>query len=413
MSVLLAHPTGNTFVREALSGLGEAGCLHSFWTAFAWPEGSMLEGLVPAGLRAELRRRAFGDVPKNLIHSRPAREILRLAGPRLGLGRLAAHERGWASVDAVFRDLSAAAGRAVLRDPAPPAAVYAYEDGALELFEAARARGLRTVYDLPIGYHAAAQRLYHEEAELFPEFAGMLDGLRDSPAKLERKTREAGLADVIVACSDFVAGTLRESGFEASRIRVVPFGAPTGIQPRTWEAGDLRRPLRLLFCGSVGQRKGFGHLLRAVRQLGRRDVELVAMGRVVGDGAPLAPYRDLFRLEGSRPHAAVLELMRSCDVLVLPSLFEGLALVQLEALACGLPLLITPNTGGAHLVREGVEGFVVPIRSAEALARRIEWLADHRDALPEMSRAAARRAQEYPWSGYRAGVLAACLEGRP
>src|ERR1051325_4035986 len=132
----------------------------------------------------------------------------------------------------------------------------------------------------------------------------------------------------------------------------------------------------------------------------RSDVELVVMGSPV---APLEFYRKefpTFIYEPPRPHAQVLELMQSCDVLVLPSIVEGRALVQQEAMACGLPLVVTANAGGEDLVEEGRTGFLVPIRAPEQIAEKIAWLADHRDALPAMREAAQRKAASYTWEKY-------------
>jgi glycosyltransferase involved in cell wall biosynthesis len=101
----------------------------------------------------------------------------------------------------------------------------------------------------------------------------------------------------------------------------------------------------------------------------------------------------------------VLELMRSCDVFVLPSIVEGRALVMQEAMSQGLPLIITPNTGGSDLIDEGRTGFLVPIRSPEAIATKLDWLADHREALPEMSLAARSRSQLYSWEHYAQTIV--------
>jgi glycosyltransferase involved in cell wall biosynthesis len=142
-----------------------------------------------------------------------------------------------------------------------------------------------------------------------------------------------------------------------------------------------------------------------MRLLDRSDVELVVLGALT---APMAFYRSQypgFVYAGTRPHAEVLEVMRSCDVLALPALVEGRALVQQEALASGLPLIATPNAGGDDLIDEGRTGFLVPIRSPETLAARIAWLADHRDALPEMRRHALRKAAETGWQHYEQRVL--------
>jgi glycosyltransferase involved in cell wall biosynthesis len=106
----------------------------------------------------------------------------------------------------------------------------------------------------------------------------------------------------------------------------------------------------------------------------------------------------------------VLALMRTCDVLVLPSVVEGRALVQQEALASGLPLLVTPNAGGDDLVDEGQTGFLVPIRDPEALADRIAWFADHRADLPAMRRLARKKAADTSWIQYEAHVREAVTQ---
>jgi glycosyltransferase involved in cell wall biosynthesis len=94
-------------------------------------------------------------------------------------------------------------------------------------------------------------------------------------------------------------------------------------------------------------------------------------------------------------------------VFVLPSIVEGRALVQQEAMACGLPLIATRNAGGDDLIREGETGFLVPIRSPEALAEKISWCDAHRERISGMGIAAQKRAAEYTWRGYGETVLAA------
>jgi glycosyltransferase involved in cell wall biosynthesis len=101
----------------------------------------------------------------------------------------------------------------------------------------------------------------------------------------------------------------------------------------------------------------------------------------------------------------VLALMRSCDVFCLPSIVEGRALVMQEAMSQGLPVVITPNTGGADLVIEGQTGFLVPIRSPEAIADRLAWLNQHRPELVAMKARAARHAAEYSWQRYGEAIV--------
>ena len=405
--VAVTHPTGNANVRAVLEALDARGLLALFLTTLAATGTEWYFGLLPARLKEEALRRSY-PVAREKIRARPFHETLRLVSVKLGaLGGPFPH---WASIDHVCRDLDASAAKYLAQNARNPngeriSAVYCYEDAALDTFRRARTLGVRCIYDLPIGYYRAARRVHDEERALMPEFADAftLDRSPDSAEKLERKENEAGLADVIVACSDFVKTTLIDSGFAPGKIRVVQFGRPEGAG-KDWKPEDLRRPLRLLFAGLVIQRKGIGYLLHAIERLGRGDVELVVMGRLPARAKSLLRYRHLFRYEPPRPHNEVLELMKSCDLLVLPSLFEGQALVVLEAMKCGLPVIITPNTGAANLVEEGREGFVVPIRSVDALVEAIGWCADHRDAIEVMGTAARKRAERVTWGDYRTQV---------
>jgi glycosyltransferase involved in cell wall biosynthesis len=125
---------------------------------------------------------------------------------------------------------------------------------------------------------------------------------------------------------------------------------------------------------------------------------------------PLAWYREQFPhfiYEPPRPHRDVLRLMRTCDVLVLPSIVEGRALVQQEAMACGLPLIVTKNAGGDDLIVDGETGFLVPVRSPEAIADKINWFAENRARLPGMAIAAQGRASELTWRGYGEMIVSA------
>jgi glycosyltransferase involved in cell wall biosynthesis len=96
-----------------------------------------------------------------------------------------------------------------------------------------------------------------------------------------------------------------------------------------------------------------------------------------------------------------MDRMQQADVLVLPSLAEGCALVVLEALACGLPVIVTPNTGSLEFVGDGEEGFVVPICRADAIADRLITLDRDRELLTHMSHNAQLTAERQSWEFYR------------
>lgn len=366
--ILVSHPTVNAFVRALAEALDTAGRLAAFHTTLA------------------IGRRGVA-VDRSRVRQHPWPEVARLAAQRLGI-------RWPGAVDVVYRSLDAAVARG-LRDART---VYCYEDGALATFRAAREREILRCYELPIAYWKTTQRLLREEAERLPEWAPTLGAPADSPGKLARKSEELALADIVICPSRFVQASLPPG----TRGIVAEFGSPLPAPVAVRRKG----PLRLLFAGAMTQRKGLADVFAAMRALRRDDVQLVVMG------APLASmefYRreyPHFLHEPPRAHTQVLALMDTCDVLVLPSIVEGRALVQQEALSRGLPLIVTANAGGEDLIEPGRTGWLVPIRDPGALAERIAWLADHRDALPAMRFAACEMAARRTWADYTRKILA-------
>lgn len=407
----IVHPTGNTFVRALLQAVESAGCDYQYSTTLAF-EKRRLSKLIPAQLRRQMERRSY-EIPGSRLNVHPWREICRLGCSGLGWNSLSKHETGWASVDAIYQDLDHKVSRKILSGARSgptgnPSWVYAYEDGALRSFQAAEAVGMRRAYELPIAYWETSRKLLEMEAQRWPEWAGTLVGTVDSQQKLERKTRELELAELVVVPSQFVRRTLPDWLRPEQRVVVAEFGSPVN-EESTSEAGTALRAkrsekLRVLFAGSLSQRKGLADLFQAMRLLKRNDVELVLMGSLVESREFYLGQNVAFIHEETRPHHQVLELMRSCDIMVLPSIVEGRALVQQEALACGLPIVITPNTGGEDLVKEGETGFVVPIRAPQAIAEKISWFADHRGALESMRPSCIEAAKACTWERY-AGII--------
>lgn len=400
--IVLAHPSGNQFFRHLAESLRDAGRLTEICTCIDWRGEGWAARRLPAGIAAELNRRSFSRGLGVPVTTHPWREMARLGAGRLGLRGLVRHETGYLSVDAVYRDFDRWVAHH-LRRAQGAGIVYAYEDAAEATFTTAARLGWTRVYDLPIAHWETSRRLLDEEAQRWPEWEPTLGGTRDSPEKNARKSRELSLANLVVCPSRFVAESLPTAGSESRSVVIAPFGSPPveAPPPQAPRSG----PLRVLFAGSMTQRKGLADLFAAVKLLRRSDVELVVLGSPVAD---LAFYRRVgprFTYEVTRPHAAVLALMRTCDVLCLPSIVEGRALVVQEAMSVGLPVIVTSQTGTDDVARAG--GFVVPIRAPEAIAERIAWLADNRSALPALGATAQVVAAGHSWAGYGAAIVGA------
>lgn len=407
--ILLSHPTGNQNVRHAALAFARAGMLAEFWTCIQWDESGLLDRLLPAGIRRELRRRSFPQELQEFIRTSPWRELARQLAGRLGGAGLSGKGTGAFSVDAVYRALDRRVARrlASCRDVT---AVYGYDDGALETFRAAKAAGVATIYEHPIIHWRMVRRIQEEEAVLHPAWIPTLGALRDSAEKFDRKDEELALADQIVVASTFSADSLSLAPRLKAKIHVVPYGAPPAT--KSSNADPVGGRLRVLFVGGLSQAKGLGYLLKAAERLGHH-IELTLAGKRLSAAIPEQAALDRHRWIPWLPHDELLAEMSRQDVLVLPSLHEGFGLVILEAMSQGLTVITTAHTGGPDVIQDGREGFIVPIRSVDAIVEKLELLAGDRAMLTGMKEAAQKKAALLTWEGYRSRlveVVRGCLK---
>jgi alpha-maltose-1-phosphate synthase len=247
-----------------------------------------------------------------------------------------------------------------------------------------------------VGHWRTLAELMREEAELAPDFADSLP--LDLPESfLAQCTDEALMADAIIAGSDYVKDTMVRHGVEPSRVAVIPYGADLERFKPAARVNGAR--FRVLFVGQLSQRKGIKYLLEAVKGLNIRELELALVGGVMGSGAGLIAYDDYFRHIQNVSYDRVHVYFRNADIFVYPSLHEGSALAIYEALASGLPVITTPNSGS--MISDGVEGFIVPIRDVQALKEKILLLYENRGLREQMSRNARLLAEQFAWTAYR------------
>ena len=404
-NIILGHPFGNANVRQALLALSDKGLLSSFVTTLCAERVPFLSRL-PKSMREEIQRRSFSVVPQSKIISHPEKELLRLLGARAGRA-VPALKKIAPSVDDVWRSLDIHLEAESRRSGVELSAVYAYEDGAFTTFSSCPS--IRKIYELPIGYWRIMHSLLREERILKPEWSSTLVGLSDSPEKLVRKDTELELSDQIIVPSDFVKSTLPP--LWAKKADVVGYGCPSLALTNT-KAVPEKRPLKVLFCGSLSQRKGISYLFEAIERLGTH-ASLTVVGSVVAQCPALTKALANSTWHRSLPHARVLELMRSHDVFLFPTLFEGRALVVLEALSQGLPVITTPNSGAGDVVVNGRSGFLIPIRSVDAIVVALESLNNDRDLLAYMKEQALVIAAKTTWESYRSNLVHACTQAFP
>jgi alpha-maltose-1-phosphate synthase len=261
----------------------------------------------------------------------------------------------------------------------------------------ARSRGVKCVCDRGSSHIRLQDALMQEEYGL----QGLPYSCIDSRI-IEREEEEYELADVITVPSTFVFKSFVESGVPESKLRLVPYGVnlskfyPCETPPKN--------QFRVLFVGGVSIRKGIPYLLQAFRKLQHPDKHLTLAGGISPEVTHIVnPLRNdsQITVKGHVPQDELKRLMSSSHAMVLASIEEGLACVQAQALACGCPVIATKNTGAEDLFADGREGFIVPIRDADAIADRLQMLADHPSLRSAMSEAALRRVKSIGgWDKY-------------
>jgi alpha-maltose-1-phosphate synthase len=211
-----------------------------------------------------------------------------------------------------------------------------------------------------------------------------------APERLERCVAEYEESHAITVPSHFVKRSFVENGIDGERVFVCPYGVDLSEFRQAPKQDDV---FRVLHVGQINARKGIGYLLEAVEPLARSGrVEVWLTGAINADVQPLLDrYRGVFEYKGIWPRNELWRLYSQASVLVLASIEEGLALVQAQAMACGLPVIATTHTGAEDLFTDGVEGFVVPIRDPQAIRERVEWMMDNREKRDEMAAAALAR----------------------
>lgn len=297
--------------------------------------------------------------------------------------------------------LGRACGRIAMRGKNPVLAYSYYASYAFEHMSRTRARAVFQVHPHPVAVRAILQ----EELRLCPFAAESLlqENEMKFPAKeLARLSDEALQADLVLTPSSYAKSTLVQAGVQIDRIRVVPYGIDTSVFTRKKFRRE-RGPLRLIFVGSLVQRKGLSYLFEAIRGLkAGKQVELVLAGRGMRDDGLLRRYADVpFRVLWGAPREQLVAELQAADLFVFPSLVESFAHVILEAMAVGLPILTTRHTAGPDLVEDGRMGFIGPIRNPEFLIEKIQWFLDNRDALAEMGLACQAEAERRTWERFR------------
>ena len=294
--------------------------------------------------------------------------------------------RRWASEGASFGKFAAESfDKARL---GPGHSVIGYTAANLEQLIMAKNKGAKALHvqvDPGLSWYEMRrqEQLAHSEAE---EVAPM-----PSAEFIERISREWQQADKVVVHSEHSRAALLAQGVDASRCVVIPPAFKSSATPVA-RRPDPSRPFRVLFVGNHCLAKGYHVFVDAARKSGK-GFEFISVGSQTLKGSYLEEASRHVTILGPKSQSGVREQMERADVLLFPTLSDGFGLVQLEAMASGLPVIATACCG--EVVRHGLDGFITPPRDSSAIVTALEELRADPDKYERLSMAASIRPNDF------------------
>ncbi|MEJ5310870.1 MAG: glycosyltransferase family 4 protein [Anaerolineae bacterium] len=289
----------------------------------------------------------------------------------------------------------------------PPHNVFfGFSYASLEALQAEKERGVFTVLE-QFDLAEVHDQLVRRETLKWPDYASVPPPAPQ--AYFERVRQEWATADIVVVNSEWTREALVQQGVPDHKIELNPLGF---VVPKSATAiKHLKESpcLKVLWVGTVSIAKGIPYLVEAARALKGKPVEFTVAGPLAIKPQVIESAPSNIRWLGQVPRVDVAALYQSHHVFVLPTISDGFAITQLEALAYGLPVIITPNC--ARIVEDGETGFVIPPYSSEALVQAILRFVEDPALLGRMSSRCAEVAGQYSVDAY-ASRLANIIKSR-
>ena len=225
-----------------------------------------------------------------------------------------------------------------------------------------------------------------------------------SEKMISKEIEEYNLADFICVPSQYVKESFIKYGIKEDKIIKVPYGVDLKEFYLIKDIKKKDNKFRIISTGSISIRKGSHYLLKAFLNLNLPNSELVFVGDVSPEFQKIKKkYSKITNIKfvKKQKQEVLKYYYNNSDLFILCSIEEGLAMVQAQAMACGLPVICTTNTGGSEIVDDDINGYIIPIRNIEILKNKIKILYNDRDKLEEMSKCAHAKANnKLSWENY-------------
>lgn len=349
------------------------------------------------------------DYLNKLITSYPKFEVIKYGIPKDKTESVIIKEileRGWSKIPQFFKNIynpqffiSDLYDKLASRKISKSDIFVGWSSQSLHSLRRSKELGMITVIERGSSHIVYQNNILKEEYEGF--------GLKPQlphPKIIEKELKEYNEADYVFVPSLFVKKTFIEKGFPENKLIHIPFGVDLSVFRQIPKTDNI---FRIIFAGGMTLRKGVHYLLQAFSELNLPNSELMLIGSYNEEIKPFfKKYEGKFNWLGHISQRDLHKYYSQGSVFAIMSIEEGLALVQPQAMACGLPIIATTNTGAEDIVRDGKDGFIIPIRDIRALKEKLLYFYENQEICRQMGQSAKKRVSAgFTWGDYGVKII--------
>lgn len=403
MKCAISHPNIAPYIKQSVLAYQEHGVLDKFYTTyFEHPEYPFTQKLIRLfpKFEKEFKRRNISEIDYEHIKGFPYREMLRVITARLFTPKLMNRVWEWSELN--FDHWVASQLHNQIQW------VHTYEHAALATIRQAKKLQITSFHEQPSQHHTFFNAILQQQLRQYPQLISPTTSLLNDERAAkqdQRKNEELKACDYIICNSRFTSKTLTDAGVNEKKIIRIPYGFPETV---THIADHpVHEKMTFLYAGSQSIRKGT-HLLYEAWKRCNFDpdkAELIIIGKnqlpeLIRNGLPGS-----VKFSNNIPHEELMGFYRKADVFVLPTLADGFGMVISEAMAMGVPVITTMNSGGPDIITHQENGFLIPADDIAVLAQQMTWCFQHPHQLREIGYRALDTAKAYPWSMFRKKLM--------
>lgn len=402
MKVIVAHP-GKQHSFQTAQALKRTGDLFAYITTIYDRRGSLTNFLNNRILKGDVKKKGSGRhceelQNKEVIQFCEFRSLMNLLVSKM---QLPSKFKIWMN-DALADSFGRKVAKYAIKNNVDAVIMYDCTSNSCFKILKKKAPNIKCILDMSISHRAYLKEIYQKDIRKYnvTTFQKEQSFLWDMN-NMRRYVEETKYPDAFLVASEIVKYSIRVQGIEENKIFRVPYGVDcTKFDYK--KRGELKKPLQLIFVGQVNHRKGIHHLLHVMEHFSENEVIVKVVGSIDKKSYLYTEFCNSSNIEfcGFVTRDRIATLYKESDVFVLPTFGEGFALVILEALSCGLPVITTQFAGGNDAIQTGKNGIEYDALNEGELEKAIRWFIEHPQKFPEMSTAARETAEQYTWENY-------------